>query len=123
MMLKCLNNQLVKRVEHYIGQAIRMDDDLELKVSRRKKAGWTAFSKVDVLFRINKITAQTKSHLFHSNVLRTLLYVIKLKLINEKDEVCKQQKDNGKANAGDKQDATHEERRIKKTVQISRDYH
>ncbi|EYC37180.1 hypothetical protein Y032_0817g2513 [Ancylostoma ceylanicum] len=36
-----LNNQLVERVEHYVylGQAIRMDNDLRLELSRRRKAG------------------------------------------------------------------------------------
>ncbi|EYC21713.1 hypothetical protein Y032_0018g3494 [Ancylostoma ceylanicum] len=71
-----LNNQLVERVEHYVylGQAIRMDNDLRLELSRRRKAGWTAFSKIDVLLKNKDIPAQTKSQLFHSSVLPALLY-------------------------------------------------
>ncbi|EYB84421.1 hypothetical protein Y032_0317g2333 [Ancylostoma ceylanicum] len=71
-----LNNQLVERVEHYVylGQAIRMDNDLQLELSRQRKAGWIAFSKIDVLLRNKDIPAQTKSQLSHSNVLPALLY-------------------------------------------------
>ncbi|EYC33039.1 hypothetical protein Y032_0002g572 [Ancylostoma ceylanicum] len=71
-----LNNQLVERVEHYVylGQAIRMDNDLRLELSRRRKAGWTAFSKIDVLLKSKDIPARTKSQLFHSSVLPALLY-------------------------------------------------
>ncbi|EYC35149.1 hypothetical protein Y032_1133g3663 [Ancylostoma ceylanicum] len=71
-----LNNQIVERVEHYVylGQAIRMDNDLQLELSRRRRAGWTAFSKVDVLLKNQDIPAQTKSRLFHSSVLPALLY-------------------------------------------------
>ncbi|EYC33367.1 hypothetical protein Y032_0002g753 [Ancylostoma ceylanicum] len=58
----------------YLGQAIRMDNDLRLELLRRRKAGWTAFSKIDVLLKSKDIPAQTKSQLFHSSVLPALLY-------------------------------------------------
>ncbi|EYC18152.1 hypothetical protein Y032_0028g1704 [Ancylostoma ceylanicum] len=87
-----LNNQLVERVEHYVylGQAIRMDNDLRLELSRRRKAGWTAFSKIDVLLKSKDIPARTKSQLFHSSVLPALLYGCETWNLTKAEERCLQ---------------------------------
>ena len=71
-----LGNEIAEIVEEYVylGQALRMDNDLKGELQRRRRAGWIQFTKMREIFSDPSIRQSLKTEIFNRDVLPVLLY-------------------------------------------------
>ncbi|PIO54386.1 hypothetical protein TELCIR_24252 [Teladorsagia circumcincta] len=58
----------------YLGQAITMDNDLTIKIGRRRKAGWATFNKYRDVLTDKRLDTQIRARVFNTHVLPALVY-------------------------------------------------
>lgn len=83
-----LNNNIVEEVDSYtyLGQTIRMDNDIKQEIMRRKRAAWTSFNQIKTTITNPEIELNIRSNLFNSNILPALTYGSETWSITKKEE-------------------------------------
>jgi len=71
-----IDGSSIERVDQYIylGQNIRMDNDISMEIQRRKRAAWGAFNKIRSTITDQNIDMKIRTHLFNSHILPALTY-------------------------------------------------
>ncbi|XGW22350.1 hypothetical protein V3C99_004961 [Haemonchus contortus] len=71
-----MDDSVIEEVSSYVylGQAVTMDNDLTVEISRRRRAGWVAFNKYRDVLTDKRIDAQVRARVFNTHVLPALVY-------------------------------------------------
>lgn len=71
-----LNKNLIAQVESYkyLGQTVRMDNDIKQELINRKRAAWIAFNKIKPMLTDQSINITLRADLFNSHILPALTY-------------------------------------------------